>query len=148
MLACLVPYAGWGCYAYTYHVSDRPVPGTTIEVTLNDLGRLSMAQNIGPEVLRVEGTVATATDSLFILRVHTVTGIDQSIHAWAREPVTFQYAYVRGLREKRFSSGRTAMLAGGMSAGVVALMATASLLGLGSEGRGPGSTDPPGGIDH
>jgi hypothetical protein len=119
-----------------------------IEVTLNDLGRLRMEPNIGPEVLRVEGYVASVQDSQFVLRLQKVVGIDRVTSKWALEPVTFHMSYVRQIRERRFSSGRTALFAGGMTAGIVAFIATRSILVnvFGNDRNGPGSGnggDPP-----
>lgn len=147
-LLCLTPVAGWGCYSYSQSASDRPAPGALVEITLNDLGRLRMANNIGPEVRSVEGTVASVADSQFVLRVRRVTGIDGSINAWAMEPATFDFSYVRGFNEKRFSSGRTVVLAGSMTVSIVAFIATRSLAGLFGGDRGGPTGDPPGGGDH
>lgn len=150
ILVCLIPVTGWGCYAYSMGGPDRLAPGGVVEITLNDLGRFRMAGNIGPEVMAVQGVVASVSDSEFVLQVLRVTGIDGSFSTWAREPATFNYSFVRGYRERRFSTGRTAALAGGMTASIVAFIATRSLTGLfGGDRGGPGGTgDPPGGVDH
>jgi len=142
----VTPLVG-GCYSYSYHIPDRPAQGMAVEVTLNDLGRLRLEPHIGPEVLRAEGYVASVTDSQFVLRVQKVVGIDRQISKWALEPVTFHMSYVRGMRERRFSPGKTALLAGGMTASLVAFIATRSITGLfggdrGSPGPGNGG-DPP-----
>lgn len=146
LLVGLLPLAG-GCYTYSYQISDRPVQGQAIEITLNDLGRLRMEPHIGPEVLRAEGYVASVQDSQFVLRVQRVTGIDRVTSKWALEPVTFHLSYIRGMRERRFSPGKTALLAGGFTASMVAFIATRSLLvNIFGDRTGPGNGnggDPP-----
>jgi hypothetical protein len=144
----LTPLTGWGCYAYSQYVPDRPVAGATVEITLNDLGRFSMANHIGPEVMTVEGIVASVADSQFVLRVQRVVGIDRSVSRWALEPTTFQFSYVRGYREKRFSSGKTALFAGSMTASIVAFIATRSITGVFGGDRGGPTGDGPGSPDH
>lgn len=144
-LLTILPVVG-GCYTYSYHAPDRPVQGMAIEVTLNDLGRLRMEPHIGAEVLRVEGFVASVVDSTFTIRVQKVTGIDRQQTRWSLEPVAFQLAYVREMRERRFSPGKTAILAGGFTASIVAFIATRSLIAGGFGDRNPpggGPGDPP-----
>lgn len=134
-----------GCYAYTAYAPDRPVAGMQLEVTLNDRGRVAMEHNVGPEILSITGTVAMATDTTFTLRVMQTVGIDHAQQKWAGEPVTLRPEYARNIRERRFSSGRTVMFAGTVTATVVAFVVTRSIfggfLGLGGGPGGPGGGD-------
>ncbi len=144
--AVLAPVLVGGCYSYSGYALDRPAPGLTVEVTLNDRGRVAMEQNIGPEVLTVEGTALNVTDSTFVLRVRRVVDISRRASSWSGEPVAFRVEHVRQMRERRFSTGRTVLFAGTVTASVVAFAATRAILGwaLGSSGpRGTGSTDSP-----
>jgi hypothetical protein len=134
-----------GCYQYTQSYQDRPVPATVVEVQLNDRGRVAMEQNVGPEVLTVEGTVAEVSDSGFVLSVQRVAGINRQTYKWSGERVAFRNDHVRGIRERRFSAGRTVLFAGGMAASALAFAVTRSILGAGFGDRGgpnPGPIDP------
>lgn len=142
LAACLAPALG-GCYAYTAYVHDRPAPGLVMEVTLNDHGRVLLADNIGPEIWRVEGTVVAAGDSSFSLQVRRVTGLDRSTTKWGGEEVTVPMAGVREFRERQFSTGRTVLLAGTVTAGVAGLLASSSIIGSGSGDGGSSGPPPP-----
>jgi hypothetical protein len=50
---------------------------------------------------------------------------------------------VRRLFERRFSLGRTLIVAGGMTVGLVVLGVSTSLLGGGGNDNGPGPNPPP-----
>ncbi len=142
LFAGLVPVLVGGCYQYSSYATDRPAPATVVELTLNDRGRVAMEHHIGPEIMTVEGTVASATDSIFTLQVSRVTTLDRHFQRWAGEPVTFRTEHVRMIRERRFSAGRTVLFAGSVAASAVAFAATGLLIGsaLGdrSEPGGPG----------
>ena len=142
LAASLAPAVLGGCYAYTAYVHDRPSPGMVVEVTLNDRGRVLLEENVGPEIWSVEGAVASAGDSSFVLQVRRVIGLDRNTTRWGGEEVMVPMSAVRELRERQFSSGRTVLLAGSVTAGLVGLIATTSIVGSAS-GDG-GSTNPPG----
>lgn len=124
----LMPLLIAACYSYTPQVTDRPVPASVIEVTLNDRGRVAMEGNVGPEVLTIEGSVMDVSDSVFVLSVRRVTGIDGNMSRWAGEPVTFRLENIRHVRQRRFSTGRTALLVGTATASALAFVASGSLL--------------------
>ena len=143
----LLPVVG-GCFSYTTAVQDRPVPAHVVELTLNDRGRIAMEDHIGADVLTVEGSVASSTDSAFVLKVERVATLNGQMTTWAGESVTFRPEYVRAMRERRFSVGRTALLVGSATAAALALVAsplTNSIFG-GSNGPAPGSD--PGQVAH
>jgi hypothetical protein len=61
--------------------------------------------------------------------------------------VTLRREHYQSMRERQLSRGRTFMLAGSLSAGVVAFVATRSLFGFGAGNDNPpgGPENPPGG---
>ncbi len=144
VLLAAVPLGG--CYTYTVYAHDRPLAGSIIEVTLNDRGRVAMEPHMGPEVLSAEGRVLQASDSTFVLAVTRVVHLDRAVQRWGAEQVAFRLEHARQLRERRFSSGRTVLLAGSFTASVVAFVATGVVLNVfGREGSGP--SGPGGGVD-
>ena len=139
MLVAVLPLVG-GCYSYTTAVSDRPVPARVFELTLNDRGRIALESHIGADVLTVEGSVSDVTDSTFVLHVQRLATIGGQFQTWAGEPVTFRPEFVRSMRERRFSAGRTALLLGSATAAALAFVAS-PLVGAFGDGNGPTGSD-------
>lgn len=122
-----------GCYAYSYVPRDVPIPGQLVALDLNDRGRLDLEQRIGPDVARVEGQVADATDTAFTVRISRTVGLYGGQSRWDGESVTFRTSQVRMMRERRFSTGRTAVLVSTFAVAFGAFIASRNLLGLGTE---------------
>jgi hypothetical protein len=107
---------------------------------LNDVGRVQLADHIGPGVARIDGWVISCSDSEYTLRAERTIGLTGGTTPWNGEQVVVQKAWVGIAREKRFSAQRTVVLATTVTAGFVAFLASRGLLGFGN-----GSPDPPGG---
>jgi len=134
-----------GCYAYTPLASDRPMPETVVEATLNDRGRAAMEDHIGSGVLTVLGDVEASSDSMLVLRMRRAVTLENSTVPWAGETVSFRTEYFRGYRQRSFSSGRTVLLVGSATVGAVAFF-SAGLNGF-LQGTG-GSPSPGDGSSH
>jgi hypothetical protein len=120
-LVAVASLACGGCYGYAISATERPVPATVVEVTLNDRGRIAMEPRVGPDVLSIEGTVVAAGDSSIVLEARRVVDLQRRPSTWAGESVTVRLEHVRLLRERRWSAGRTFLLAGGITAGAMAV---------------------------
>ena len=131
---CLAVVAPAGCYSYSY-VSSQPAPGSRVALDLTDAGRVQLADHIGREVLRIEGWLVSSADSQYVLRVERTVGLWGNTVPWSGEQTSIPAEYVALQRVKKFSAPRTAVLAGGFTAGVIAFFAGRSLVG-GSEGSG------------
>jgi hypothetical protein len=137
-----------GCYMTLPLADSRPEPalGAQLVVELTDQARVGLAPQLGSEVASVEGALVQRTDSQFVLGVSRVFGLWGAQSRWGGERVTFATDQVRRMSIRRFSTGRTAIAAGGVTAAVLAFVLTRSLIGGGSE-----PTDlnrPPPGNDH
>ena len=131
-----------GCYAYTPLWSGTPAPGAEVALTLTDRGRVALAGPLGPGARRIVGTVASASDSAYILRVREVSYIDAPAPArWTGEQLVVARDYVGGTEERRLSKSRT-WIAVGVFAGGLALASTIAIKGFGS---GSGDTKVGGG---
>ena len=130
-----------GCYTYAYAPS-MPVPGTSLEVQLNDVGRVQLVNNVGPEILYVEGALASATDSELTLKVSRTRTLRGIVQPWAGEPVTLRTGQYGMVRERHFSAPRTFVLIGSVTAGFVSFAASRGLLGLGNSSGGGGEPPP------
>jgi hypothetical protein len=136
---CLAPAALGGCYIYSY-APTMPVPGSRLALDLNDLGRLQLAEHVGPGIARIDGWVVSCNDSEYTLRAERTIGLTGGTTPWNGEQVVVRKSWVGIAREKKFSPQRTAVLATTVTAGFVAFLATRGLLGFGS-----GQPDTPGG---
>lgn len=132
------------CYVYRPITVAEPNPGTVLSVDLNDSGRTALVTSVGPEVSRVEGALVGTQDGEYVIRVSEVFGLHGTRTKWSGETVSFRDNYVKQLREKRLSGGRTAFALVGVLGAVVGLVVTADLIGIGgdsgdSKGGGGGS---------
>ena len=123
-----------GCYT-TVPVTSTPQPGEVLVLNLNDQGRVALGPSVGPAVTSIEGMLDTRTDSAYTVKVSSVVYMNGSNNRWTNEPLTIQSNLVRDVRERKFSRGRSALLAGGIVGAAVAFIATRGLLGLGDPGK-------------
>ena len=135
-LLLIVPLLG-ACYTYVpLQTTPVPAPGTKISLVLTDQGRVDAAPQIGPYAMRVEGSLLQTTDADYLVAVSDVVDI-RGIHSkWTGESVPLPRSGVANSYERLLSKPRTAMFALGMTAAVVALIASRNLLGIGGSGGG------------
>lgn len=126
-----------GCYAYVPS-AVTPAPGTVLAFELTDRGRVGVADSLGPEVLVVEGTVVSATDSAYVMKVSAVETLRGRRAKWSGEQVTIRREYVNRVSERRISKQRTALVAGSAAAAVIGFIVTRDLVGGGGGGEGNG----------
>ena len=134
-----------GCYTMQPLVGSRPepAPGTRLVIELTDAGRVAMANQMGPDVARFESRLVRQTDSAYVLSVSMVVGAWGAQARWNGEQVMLRTDYVRTIGERRFSAGRTALVAVGTTASIMAFVLTRSLLGGGSSTDPNNPTTPP-----
>lgn len=127
----LLPGLLGACYLY------QPVPAglqpqTRVSMVLSDYGRLEASRQIGPQALRVEGSIVSSDDTAYLLAVSGVKPITGSWVRWSGEQVSVRRDYVALLYERRFSKGRTALFGGAVTA-LLALAVTTHLFGIGAD---------------
>jgi hypothetical protein len=136
-----------GCYTYSRVESAGVAPGEEVVVELNDQGRVDLAGAVGQSPFRLTGRLTGRTDSTVVLSLRSVETLRGERVTWTGEAVTVRRNGVTGVQQRRFSRGRTALVALGSVAAVAALVATVSLTGLGGgggeNGREPGGQPPP-----
>lgn len=124
-----------GCYTLQPTGGPVPQPGTIIGLDINDAGRLALGGAMGPEIGQVEGRLVEKDSSEYVVAVtalHLLRGGDQ---VWHGETIRIKSEYVTSIYERRFSAARSAALAAA-GVGAVAIIATRSLIGLGSSDSG------------
>ena len=126
------------CYVYT--PVESVAPGSNIEVALSltDVGRVEAGHALGPSVDRVEGRVESMSDTAYVLRVTSVRDIRGVVTKWSGEAVTVPMSWVGNAYQRRFSKGRTYVLAGVLAAGAAAFIATRTLGVAGPTFQGSG----------
>jgi hypothetical protein len=130
-----------GCYTLQ-PTSTAPQPGNEIALDINDVGRVGLGGPMGPSIRQVEGRLVSKNDSDYVLAVTDVHLLDGGDQVWHGESVHVKSDYVSSVYERKFSMARSVAL-GAAGVGVVAAIATTSLVGLGSTDRGtttPGDT--------
>jgi hypothetical protein len=133
-----------GCYT-TRPLLGVPDAGTQVTAALNDRGRVAMADSLGQNVDRVEGTtVERLGDSAIVLAVNRVRFISGEENRWKGERLTFRTSSLRGVEERRFSRARTWGITAAAIGAVVAFIVTRQLVSGGSgSDRDGGPTLPP-----
>ena len=137
-----------GCYAYTpiATLEPAPAPGTNLSLVLSDEGRTQSYRQVGPYAMRIEGELVSTTSDDLVLSVSDVVDI-RGIHSkWTGESVSLPRSYVSMQYQKQFSRSKTMLAVAAVAGGIVALIASRNLLGIGGSGDGgrPGPPDPNG----
>ena len=131
------------CYVYTPVVTP-PAQGSQLLLDLNDRGRVGLGGQIGTAGSAVEGLLQPGPDSVFNLKVVSVSYLNGARNQWTGEPLSVSRDFVRDVRTRQFSKTRTALTVGSIAAAVVGFIVTRGLIGSGSAGR-DGGNPPPGG---
>ena len=131
-----------GCYTFAPTSQSVFAAGTPVAFELNDAGRLNLSTKIGPEVMKLSGTLRDQTNSDYTVSVQELTYLGGRTAEWSGESVTLKQEYVKSVMTKQFSSGRTAaaVIAG---AGVVSGALLANNLNSSGDKNGNGDTKPP-----
>jgi hypothetical protein len=110
---------------------------------LTDHGRASLADQLGPGVLRVEGALVENTGDSYLVNVALVRSIDRGSSRWSGERVTLRRDDVANVFERQFSKRRTIATVAAVTIGITAFILSRNLLGLGDLLGDRG--EPPGG---
>ena len=129
------------CYYYQPLDTPSPQPGTYMQVMLTDSGTSHFWGYLGPDVGNLQGRLISADPQSLALSVHSVEQRHGQILGWKGETVTLSREYVATMQERRFSKGRTGLLAAGAVMGLVAVVTALTNLGVGS-GSGGGGGQP------
>jgi hypothetical protein len=134
-----------GCYTYAPVDVSLGVPTQReVAVDITDRGRFELGGAIGQSPARIEGRLLAASDTTLTLAVSNVQALGGATTPWAGEPVTVRRTGVAGVRQRKLSASRTALLVGAI-AGAVALVFTAGLAIAGGGDDAGGDTGGGGG---
>jgi hypothetical protein len=127
LLAGAMPLAG--CYT-TRPVVSAPVPGSRVLLDLNDRARVELGDRIGPSAARIDGVVQSQNDTMYVLRVSSVTYLNGQSNKWSDEVLTVPARLVSGARLREFSRSRTTAIGLGIAAAIAAVFIKADFFGL------------------
>jgi hypothetical protein len=130
------------CYSYA-PAASTPAPGATVSLALTDAGRVALGPSIGDAARSLEGVVESVRDSGFALRMRSVSYVNGQTNNWTGERLMVPRQHVTNARERRFSRGRTALVAVGAVGGIIAFIASRNLLGSGTSVDKPGGDNTP-----
>lgn len=132
-----------GCFTHAPMIGTTPVAGQRVALMISDQGRVALADQVAPGVIRIDGTLVSALDGEYVLAVSDVATISGTSH-WGGERVSINREHVTGIMQRRLSRGRTAIAVGGTMLAIGAFVVSRGLFGLGSPERDPGTGTPPG----
>lgn len=124
-----------GCHSYQPMQDAVPSRGQQVSLTLNDRGRVAVADRMGEGIDRVEGILVASSDTSATLQVTRTITIRRNQMTWAREEVQIPRDGIRGFQQQAFSGRRTAVLLLGVAAGFILVT---KLIGLDVFGEGLG----------
>lgn len=108
--------AASGCYAYTRVPPDAVGPGRELRLTLTDVGSAELWRELGPRASAVDGLIAARDSTAFRVAVLQVVRSSGAEERWAGEVVRLPQPAVAVVETRRFSTMRTAALAGAVAA--------------------------------
>jgi hypothetical protein len=132
-----------GCYTFTPVVAV-PEPGTELALGLNDQGRVSLGQSVGPSAQTIEGRLSAKNDSAYVIAVRSVRYFNGGTNVWSGESLSVGTSLVQEARVRRFSPSKTALVVAAAAGGVLAFILSRSIFGSASPDKTPNGGPPDG----
>ena len=125
------------CYRYTPIQTVSANTGQPVRVQLTEQGSIDLAPMIGPTILTLDGTLASAKDTMITLAVTNAIARNGVETAWRGEPVGIPRSAVNGVQLRLLDKRRSWLAAAGGVGATVALGVAFNLLGGGFGGKNP-----------
>jgi hypothetical protein len=140
-LAALLP-ALQACYEYRPMATVTPPVGETVAFQFTDQGRASLAERFGPGLSEIQGRVVSNQGPEYVVNVYRVSHIGGASAAWSGEESRINRSLVAGIKGRRLSPTRTALLSA-VSATALYFLVGRELVGSFTGGREETPPDPP-----
>ena len=125
-----------GCYE-SLAVQTSAVPaGTEVSLAITDRGRVALGPQMGEGVVRLNGRVAEASDSAYVVRVSSVEYLASPTGHWTGEEIKVPRDDVASVAERRLSRKRSWLMAGIVVGAIVVVSAAIKIIGGGSVSDG------------
>jgi hypothetical protein len=115
-----------GCYTYRPLPSvdtAMPAAGTQVDVQLTTAGATALANEIGPDILSLQGQVLVADSAALTLAVARTETARHIEFEWKGERVTVPRAAIANLRQRKFAVAPSVLIGGLAGGGVLAAYA-------------------------
>lgn len=132
-----------GCYTFT-PVATNPPPGTELVLGLNDQGRATLGQSVGPAAESIEGKLQSKSDSAYVISVSSVRYFNGGSNTWSGESLRVGTSFVQQAQERRFSASKTALAVAVSAAAVLSFILTRTLFASSTPDKTP-TPGPPAG---
>jgi hypothetical protein len=133
-----------GCYE-SLAVRSSVVPaGTEVSLAITDRGRVALGKQLGEGVTRLNGRVAQASDSLYVVKVSSVEYVAAPIGHWSGEEINVSRDYIASVAERRLSRKRSWLMAGIVVGAIAVVALGVKIIGGGSVSDGHIPDNPPG----
>lgn len=137
-LGALVPlFMLAGCYTQLPLATPLPVPEQRIVAQVTDTGVLAMSNALGPGAQEVEGIVATADATAWDLRMLRVDYRGGTSVVWNQELVRFPRSALSQATERRFSKGRSWIMAAVVTSTALLAARFLGVIGGGEDNKPP-----------
>ena len=123
-----------GCYSYVPLETETPPVGETVALQITDRGRVGLADRFGAGLVRVEGRVTKVDTADVVMNVFRVSQVGGGSR-WSGESVRLDRGFVGSVQKRELSRSRSWLLAGAITVGAAAFIASNRLLGLFSGDR-------------
>ena len=122
-----------GCYVLQPVTSTgpRPLLGSELALDVNDVGRVALGGQIGPEIGQIQGRLLSQENGEYVVAVSLVRFLRGGEQRWTGEQVRIKKEYVGTTYERRFHKGRTIALSTAIAGGLLAVAISQDLFGLG-----------------
>ncbi len=124
------------CYTYPSRPLTQVTPAAVVSATINDEGRVALAQPVGSGVDRISGQVVQNGDTAIRLMVSEVHFLNGLSNKWSGQEVTLRPQYVTSVSQRTYSRQRT------VTAVVVGILLAATVLTAGFTGFFNGNSGP------
>lgn len=120
-----------GCYELQLATGAGPQPGALMAMEVNDVGRLALGGQMGPEIFQIEGMLLSTQGDEYEVAVRSVKLIRGGDQVWNSERVRINKAYISQTYERKFSKGRTVAMSAVFVVSAYVVIRKLELFGLG-----------------
>jgi hypothetical protein len=126
------------CHRYEPVTAATVARGSSVAVSLTDFGTANLGRLLGVGVGTVEGSLVSASDSVYTLAVRVVRQRNGIETFWRGEQVAIPRTDVAEIRQRRFSRSKSALATVAVLA--AAFGAVEAFIGTGSGSPSPGGS--------
>jgi hypothetical protein len=126
-----------GCYRQLPLETPLPQPEQRIVAQVTDTGVLAMSNALGPGAQEIEGIVVGADNSTWDLKMLRVDYRGGTSVVWNREQVRFPRSALSQATERRFSSGRSWLMAAVVTSTALLAARFLGVIGGGEDNKPP-----------